>query len=161
MNNFSTAAKGVLTKDRLSGPDCIPQPALIYYTALFTALPAAAISLSNREDLTKALTFPLWHRPGFVASFSFSCLLGLALNYSVVVCTHHNSALTTAVVGCVKNIVVIYLGMFFGGDYVFSWTNFVGLNVSVVGSLLYTKFAFEKRGPAEVCENQKGGQRQI
>ena len=35
--------------------------------------------------------------------------------------------------------------MAIGGDYVFSWINFVGLNVSMVGSLIYTKVTLTKR----------------
>jgi solute carrier family 35 protein len=56
----------------------------------------------------------------------------------------HNSALTTTVIGCLKNVCITYLGMIIGGDYVFSWVNFTGINVSVAGSLLYSWVTFKR-----------------
>lgn len=40
--------------------------------------------------------------------------------------------------------------MWVGGDYIFSFNNFVGLNVGVVGSLIYTYVVFiQKQGQAQ------------
>ena len=70
--------------------------------------------------------------------FTCAALLGSVLNYSIFVCTTINSALTTAVVGCLKNVLTTYIGMMIFSDYTFSWWNFLGINISIAGSLYYT-----------------------
>jgi hypothetical protein len=69
--------------------------------------------------------------------------MGFVLNFAYFMCTKINSPLTTTVIGCLKNVVTTYCGMLFN-DYRFSALNFVGLNVSVFGSLMYSHAEFTK-----------------
>jgi solute carrier family 35 protein len=81
---------------------------------------------------------PGWGQTDFVMLFVLTSMMGSILNYSIFLCTTLNSALTTAVIGCLKNVVTTYIGMIVFSDYKFQILNFVGLNISIFGSLYYT-----------------------
>jgi len=91
-----------------------------------------------QSTISQIMDYPGWQRLDFIVLFVAASLMGSILNYSIFLCTTLNSALTTAVIGCLKNVLTTYAGMVFFTDYVFGWSNFFGLNISIAGSLYYT-----------------------
>ena len=110
------------------------------------SLPIALSIAHVNDEIEPALAYPGWSSTLFCFKFFISCVIGFILMYSLLLCTHYNSSLTTTVTGCMKNILVTYVGMILpGSDYLFSFVNFIGINISVAGSLVYSYVVFKTK----------------
>lgn len=106
-NDLFTAAVGVTLEKKLDAKD-LNKWGLMFYNSLFS-IPILAMALMyNTEEYNKVLTFPGWSNPSFIACFCLAASMGVVLQLSIFVCTQVNSALTTSVIGCLKNAVTAW-----------------------------------------------------
>mmetsp|Transcript_12495 Transcript_12495/g.20372 ORF Transcript_12495/g.20372 Transcript_12495/m.20372 type:complete len:331 (-) Transcript_12495:465-1457(-) len=110
--------------------------ALLYYTNVLS-LPFMIIVCIATGEAGAVISYPHLHNPWFQFCFLMSAVQAVLLNYSIFYCTNINSALTTSVVGHLKNILTTVLGLFAFGDVPLNTLNVIGLAISTYGGTWY------------------------
>lgn len=163
LNNIFTSGSSLFLTKASNGGKC-SKNGVLYYNSLFGFIAmafyfglehsyrwiglfsgngtmASEVKLvSQHQDsvLEHVFALPLWGDPKFIMMFILACFMGSVLNYASFLCISINGSLTAAVVGCLKNVLCTYVAMFTMSDYIFEMYNFLGLNIGIIGSLLYT-----------------------
>lgn len=136
LNNVFTAAQQILTQ--ISMKNKIEKPTLVFYNSI-TLIVITTVAIVMRKDITKIYNFTLWYNGQFLIVILTSCIMGILINYSIVWCIEKNGALTLAVCGSLKNIIIGLLSCakIIDSDYIFNWNNFLALQFAAVASLVY------------------------
>lgn len=136
---------------------------LLLYNAVTSAPLLVLLALLDGELLSMPRVFAASAaRHGlFTVSLSVGgcALVGVALNYSLFLCTAYNSALTTTVVGGVKGVAVVLLGALFDSGARFSALGILGIALNCAGGVLYTtvKYRGSAAGGAGGKVRESGG----
>ena len=160
MSASSTALSNVLTKSKFQKTKTSKWNMLLYNNLV--ALPVFLFAIYARNSWQKAQDFPEWDNPSFMLSFFASSILGIVLQFTILYAIQVNGALALTVTGLLKNVLSSYIGMLgIGGDYAFSWLNFLGINISMVGGMLYSraKYLDAKQGTKPAPKNSSNDNR--
>ena len=132
--NILTAASQVLTKKTLNKR--WTKESILFTSAVVTFFWGTIYLLKYDWKTIQA-----WQNGDHVPLLVACSILGLGVNYGATWTIEENGPLTLAVVGSLKNITLGLLSCagYIGHDYIFTWTNFTGLQIAAVASLLYLK----------------------
>lgn len=156
-NDLFTAANGVYSKKKLEARD-LGKNGLAFYNALFMVVPLSLVAWWLGH-WTLVYEFEGWSDLHFLINFITSCIMGTVLMYTTMLCTQHNSALVTTVIGCIKNIAITYYGMLFNDDFESSPLVLIGLHISIIASIWFAilKFKSKPSGSLPVAVLANGG----
>lgn len=134
---------------------------LLYYNAI-TSLPGLLVIFTFTGE-SKVLAGSSYAGIAELGFFGFTFLvflcsiMGVLLNYSLFLCTMHNTALTTTIVGVLKGVVTVTLGFFLLGGVRFSWMNFIGICMNMAGGIWYTYIKYVQHQHKQLVSGSDSG----
>jgi len=132
---------------------------LLLYNSLLSVPLLLLICVLDGELLTAPASLRRLAYSGIadVATLVAAIILGVALNFSIFLCTRINSALTTTIVGIVKGVATTVLGfLLLGGVRDATWLLLGGLALNTIGGSWYGWLEYETK--AEVKKPAQGQQ---
>lgn len=132
VNNICTVASQMANKFALEKN--VDKGSLLFYNAFITVVGTSILSIHFSPG-----DFEHWGSYLFRFVLLGSLILGLFLNWSVAWLLEKNDPLTLSVAGSIKsslNGLIVCVGLF-DPTYIFSWKNFIGLQITAASSFMY------------------------
>lgn len=132
VNNICTVASQMANK--LALEKNVDKGSLLFYNAFITVVGTSVLSIHFSPG-----DFEHWGSYLFRFVLLGSLILGLFLNWSVAWLLEKNDPLTLSVAGSIKsslNGLIVCVGLF-DPTYIFSWKNFIGLQITAASSFMY------------------------
>jgi hypothetical protein len=133
----------------LQGADGIGTSELLYYNAII-ALPilVAMVTISGdaaRVPAVYAASVAAHSTTEVISAIALSSVAGCLLNYALFLCVIHNSALTTTIVGVLKGVVAVVVGLFLMNNSPISAVNLLGIGFNTCGGMWYTLIKYQQK----------------
>jgi len=110
---------------------------LLFYNSLL-AVPFVFFFVILNGEVEGVVNYDRLGSYDFQMCFLANLVLGAMLNYSMFLCTTTNSALTTTIVGQLKNVVSVFFGLFLFGGVDINIVNMLGLGLNSIGGIAYS-----------------------
>jgi len=116
---------------------------LLFYNSLL-AIPFVLMFVIVFNELEGVVAYEHLWEIDFQLCFLANLFLGSMLNYSMFLCTTTNSALTTTIVGQLKNVFTIIFGFFLLGGVELHLLNALGLILNSIGGVGYSVVKYQE-----------------
>jgi solute carrier family 35 protein len=133
LNNLASSIYGVVTLKVARGAGLSSLQSMLVVNTINLPCCAALVYYLEAEGLR---AYPHFSDQAFNAILFISAGWIFLLNFSSLLCTRHNSPLTTDIAGQSKNVWLVLYDVIFRGA-VYSGTALTGLTCTIVGSVLY------------------------
>lgn len=118
---------------------------MLFYNSTLS-IPMLVLAVVIAGEPFGVAQYPLLMSRSFQLILLLGSALGMSINHSTFVCTRVNEPLMTSVAGNLKNAIMTIVGAFAFGDFVFQFSNALGLAVSMTGAMWYaTRSALQAR----------------
>jgi len=117
---------------------------LLFYNSLL-ALPFVLFVFLASSELSDVKNFDTFWNVEFQICLVVNLILGSMLNFSMFLCTTVNSALTTTIIGNLKNVLAVFLGLLFLNPPPTNFVNFMGLTINAGGGIWYSIIKFKEQ----------------
>lgn len=110
----------------------------VFQINCYNVLPLVMLGSYFNGELEQVWKYPFLLDAQFLIVLCATVISGNLLTYSMFLCTHLNSAMTTNFIGILKNIPQTLVGLFTFGGMSLNIFNIAGLTLNMIGGIIFT-----------------------